>query len=764
MTQRSTAPVGGPPAVTPVRVLLSVAAVALTVVLSLFARQWIPYTQMTLLLAAVLVSARLGGFALGALAVALSVAAAELILFPPPVGFAESELISGRVAAWTAIALLIAWMVDRLQREQARAEVQQREAERLASELTTQASEAAAQATRSRSLAQELEELNSRLSGQSEAAHRVAERAERLQAFTAQLLDRVGAAGVANLIVNEGRRALEAAAAALILAREDDEPDVIAASGYPAEALSRASELYRERTPIMDAIREGEPVWLEDEAVLHRRYPMLESYPKHGRAWAVLPLQLDGRRIGALSLSYEEAGPFSPEDRSFMLLIAQQCAQALERARLHSMEVQARVRAEFAERRLALLAEASARLAASLDYLASLANLAQLAVPEIADWCVIHLLDEEGVPRLIAAAHSDPELAARRRSLEERYPASLQDRTGIAEVLRTGQVAHIEPFSDEYLRSFARDEEHLEVLRAFGVRAQLSVPLRIEDRVCGVVTLGHAESGRTFAETDITLALELGRRAGNAVENARLYQAAHHASEAKSDFLAVMSHELRTPLNAIIGYSDLLLMGVPNGVPDPARRQVERIRSASTSLLHLVEEVLSFSRVEAGKEDIRISPVELGPLLRDCVAMIEPLASEKGLDLVIELPPTPLKAISDERKIRQILTNLLSNAVKFTESGSIEVAALSNRGEVEIHVRDTGIGIAADNLERIFDPFWQVEQSATRRFGGTGLGLGVARKLAKLLEGRLEVRSEVGVGSVFTLVLPSHTPGMPRTA
>ncbi|MGH7446678.1 MAG: sensor histidine kinase, partial [Longimicrobiales bacterium] len=346
------------------------------------------------------------------------------------------------------------------------------------------------------------------------------------------------------------------------------------------------------------------------------------------------------------------------------------------------MELRARVRAEFAERRLALLAEASARLAASLDYLASLASLAQLAVPEIADWCVIHLIDDDGVLRLIAASHSDPEMTARRRALEERYPATLQDRAPIAEVLRTGQVVHIEGMTDEYLCQIARDEQHLAEMRSFGLRAQLSVPLRVEDRVGGVVTLGNAESGRSFGESDITLAQELGRRAGNAVENARLYQAAHHASETKSDFLAVMSHELRTPLNAIIGYSDLLLMGVPQGVPDAARRQIERIRSASTTLLHLVEEVLSFSRVEAGKEDIRISPVELGTVVRECVAMIEPLASEKGLGLHVDQPATPLKVISDERKIRQILTNLLSNAVKFTETGSIEVTVRAQNGEV----------------------------------------------------------------------------------
>ncbi|MBR9991344.1 MAG: GAF domain-containing protein [Gemmatimonadetes bacterium] len=740
MKQRSPAPVGGPAGVTPARVLLSVASVAAMLAVSLLARPWVPYTQMAFFFVAVLISARLGGFALGAFAAVLSVAVAELIVFPS-ISTAGGELISARVIVWIVIALGIAYAVDRMQFERARARAQAAEASALSGELD------AAQA---------------RLTEQSENARRVADRSERLQRFTAQMLDRVGAAGVANLIVDEGRHALGAIAAALVIAREGDVPDVVASHGYPAGVLSPESELDAGPTPLMEAIRDGTPVWIEDEHQLNERYPALAQYQKQGRAWVALPLQLDNRRIGALALSYEEAGPFTAEDRAFMLLIAQQFAQALERSRLHTVEVQARVRAEFAERRLALLAEASGQLAASLDYLAALASLAELAVPEIADWCIIHLRDDEGVPRLIAASHSDPDLAMRYRELEQRFPSSMQSGAAYAEVLRTGEVVHIEPVTNSYLQSIAQDEEHFTELRMFDISSLLSVPLRVEDSTCGVVTLGHAESGRTFVETDITLALELGRRAGNAVENARLYQAAHYASEAKSDFLAVMSHELRTPLNAIIGYSDLLIMGVPDGVPDSARRQIERIRIASTSLLHLVEEVLSFSRIEAGKEVIRISPVDLGPLVRDCVELIEPLASEKGLELKIVLPTAPLKVVSDERKIRQILTNLLSNAVKFTETGWIEITARAVGGEVEIEVRDSGIGISAEDIDRIFDPFWQVEQSATRRFGGTGLGLGVARKLAKLLEGRLEVKSDVGTGSAFTLVLPGHTPGMQR--
>ncbi|HEX6308381.1 MAG TPA: ATP-binding protein [Longimicrobiales bacterium] len=617
---------------------------------------------------------------------------------------------------------------------------------------------------RSAGLGRELHRVKRELTARLEVPTRAAERAERLQRFTALMLERVGAGTAAQLIAEEGTRVLEAVAGAVIVARERDEPELIAAHGIAPERLDPSSGLWDAPSPITDAIRTGEAVWLEDEEAFQRRYPRVAGIEKTGASWAVLPLQLDARRIGAFALAFEDAGPFTPEDRSFMQLVAQQCAQALERARLHEMELRARIRAEFAERRLALLAEASARLAASLDYLASLANLAQIVVPEIADWCIIHLVDDSGVPRLVAAAHGDPAQAARRRALEERYPASLEDEAAYARVLRSGDVLHVEPVTDEYLRRSARDAQHLAELRAFGIRSLLSVPLRVEDTVRGVVTFGNAESGRSFGESDITLALELGRRAGNAVENARLYQAAHHASEAKSDFLAVMSHELRTPLNAIIGYADLLLMGVPDGVPERAHRQIERIRSASTSLLHLVEEVLSFSRIEAGKEEIRISPVDLGTLLRECMAMIEPLAAEKGLDVAVHAPQTPLKVISDERKIRQILTNLLSNAVKFTESGGVELAAYTQSDEVVIEVRDTGIGISPEHQDRIFDPFWQVEHSSTRRFGGTGLGLGVSRKLAKLLEGRLEVQSELERGSVFQLILPLYTPGMSRMA
>lgn len=742
---------------------LALAAVALALALTLLVAPWLPFTRLAFFFAAVLAAAALGGLRLGIAAIVLSLLAVEAFVLDPP-GLSLHNLRSGLLVPWAAVSLLMVSVVDRLQSVHGRALAREREAERLAEQLREQTQELELQVAESEAMANELEETNQRLAEQTDSAQRAVARAERLQRFISHVHQLVGGAAIAHHIVEEGREVLDAAAAAVVLLREEGSFEVAATQGHTDDIVGWVAGV-EGPTPLLEAMQSGDPRWIAAEEELLERYPGLVSgRPRTGRAWAVLPLAIEQRRTGALVLSFAEPGPFVSEDRAFMELVAQQCAQALERARLREVELRARIRAEFAERRLAFIAEASERLSASLDYLASLANLAWLAVPEVSDWCLVHLLDEDGVPRLIAATHTDAALAARCREIEERYPPSVQDRAAYAQVLRTGEVVHIEPVSDDYLQAMARDEEHYEALRSFGIRAQISVPILIEDRPCGVVTLASAESGRGFGESDITLAMELARRAGNAVENARLYQKAHHASEAKSDFLAVMSHELRTPLNAIIGYSDLLLMGVPDGVPEPARRQIQRIRIASTSLLHLVEEVLSFSRVEAGKEEIRISPVDLVATLRDCLSMIEPLASEKELSLSLDEPDAPVKVVSDERKIRQILTNLLSNAVKFTESGSVTVALRDEGDAVVIRVHDTGIGISPENIDRIFDPFWQVEQSATRRFGGTGLGLGVARKLAKLLEGRLEVESTVDVGSTFTLVLPKHTPGMPRAA
>ena len=228
------------------------------------------------------------------------------------------------------------------------------------------------------------------------------------------------------------------------------------------------------------------------------------------------------------------------------------------------------------------------------------------------------------------------------------------------------------------------------------------------------------------------------------------------ANRAKSDFLATMSHELRTPLNAMLGYTELLAMGLPVPIPEPAREHVTRIGLSARHLLQIIEEILSFSRMEAGREIVDSAPVDLAELVREVSAIIEPLAQGKGLRFETDAGDIPVRLQTDGRKLRQILVNLLGNAVKFTDEGEVELSVTERNGELLFRVRDTGIGIAPEHAERLWEPFWQADQSNRRKAGGTGLGLAVSRRLARLLGGDLLVESTPGEGSTFTLALPGN--------
>ena len=235
----------------------------------------------------------------------------------------------------------------------------------------------------------------------------------------------------------------------------------------------------------------------------------------------------------------------------------------------------------------------------------------------------------------------------------------------------------------------------------------------------------------------------------------RALQAAEVASQAKSDFLAAMSHELRTPLGAIVGYMELLL-GDMVGTLEPLQRSyLGRVRTAARHLITIIEEILSFSRLEAGKQPIYCEDVDATELTREAKELFEPQAVEKGLTLVLDAPTTSFPLRTDKTKLRQILINLLGNAIKFTDTGRVSLELSQAADRVVFRVRDTGSGINAADAARIFDPFTQVDQSLKRVKGGTGLGLPVSRRLSRLLEGELTVESVVGEGTTFTLLLPT---------
>jgi signal transduction histidine kinase/DNA-binding response OmpR family regulator len=240
--------------------------------------------------------------------------------------------------------------------------------------------------------------------------------------------------------------------------------------------------------------------------------------------------------------------------------------------------------------------------------------------------------------------------------------------------------------------------------------------------------------------------------ARRAAEEAR--RAAEDANQSKSQFLANMSHELRTPLNAIIGYSEMIMEDAEDAGIEDFSADLERIRDAGNHLLGLINEVLDLSKIEAGKMEVHLEAFDPRDMLNSVVATVVPLIDKKGNLLALEIEDLPGEMISDLTKVRQMLLNLLSNAAKFTEGGTITVRARCVGEATAFSVTDTGIGMTPEQVEKLFQPFVQADTSTTRKYGGTGLGLTITRRFARLLGGDVEVESDFGRGTTFTLRLP----------
>ena len=413
------------------------------------------------------------------------------------------------------------------------------------------------------------------------------------------------------------------------------------------------------------------------------------------------------------------------------------------------------------------LAEATALLASSLDHETTLAGLARLVVPHLADWSAVDLVDEDGAFQRVAVAHVDPEKVRWAHELHRRFPTNPDAPAGLAKVVRTGRPELVAEVGDALLEAAVRDPEHLALVRALGLRSVIIVPLVAHGRTLGALSLVSAESGRRYDDADLRLAEELARRAALAVDNARLHRASEAAREqaeaanrSKSEFLANMSHELRTPLNAIGGYADLLLHGVRGELNAAQRADLERVVRSQRHLLGIITDILNFAKIEAGSMEYDLHRVAVADLFAEVEPLVLPQVAARGLTFKREPVPRALQVCADRERTRQILLNLLSNSVKFTEPGGrVWMTAGAAGRMVELCVHDTGIGIARDRLDAAFEPFVQVHRSLATPVEGTGLGLAISRDLARGMGGDLVAESTPGAGSTFTLLLPRHETG-----
>ena len=342
------------------------------------------------------------------------------------------------------------------------------------------------------------------------------------------------------------------------------------------------------------------------------------------------------------------------------------------------------------------------------------------------------------------------------RDAWRRFPADAP--VPLAEVTRTGEAVFLESRADWG----ARYPAMVPLLEAAGHHANAVLPLVVQGRVLGAMGAAF-DAPRTFNDADRAVALTVAQQCAQALERARLFEAervaraeAETANRAKGEFLAVMSHELRTPLNAIGGYAELLEMGIRGPVTAQQAEDLRRIQASQRHLLGLVNEVLNYARIETGSVNYDITDVPLAAVVASVEPLVAPQLAAKGLTYAVSsCDPAPV-ARADREKVRQVLLNLLSNAVKFTDRGGrVEVSCDDDGDRVLVRVRDTGVGIAPQELERVFEPFVQVNASLTRTQEGVGLGLAISRDLARGMHGDLRAESRVGVGSTFTLSLPA---------
>jgi signal transduction histidine kinase len=427
------------------------------------------------------------------------------------------------------------------------------------------------------------------------------------------------------------------------------------------------------------------------------------------------------------------------------------------------------------------LAEASRIAAGTISDERLLANLSRHCVPRIADYCTIHVAEDDGTLRRIGTVHRDPARQETVNALVARYPMRTDGPGEVAEVIRSQRPLIVDRLELSRLQREA-DADTARLLESIRPTSFMCVPLAARGRAFGAMSFTMTDSGRRFSPDDLEIAMELASRTSGAIDNALIYRRsialrleAEAASAAKSDFLARMSHEIRTPINAMVGYAELLQMGIAGSVTQEQTVQLARIRSSGEHLTNLVNEILDLAKIEAGGMSISPTIALAGDAADAALALIRPQAANKNIELDGNPTGEPhQRYLGDPKRVQQILTNLLSNAVKFTQPGGTVRVCCSGApsrdagGDARgrdvgrhpgewtcISVQDTGEGIAEQDLERIFHPFVQLDGGYTRSHGGTGLGLAISRSLAQMMGGDLSVESVVGQGSRFTLWLPS---------
>ena len=456
------------------------------------------------------------------------------------------------------------------------------------------------------------------------------------------------------------------------------------------------------------------------------------------------PVLWEGRGLGAIFVGRDHASSFSDKEIALLRTFADQAAIAIENVRLFNETKRALERQTATAEILTVISSSPTDTKPVFD------AIVQSGLRLFSDAAVSVALPNGGEVRAAAVAESDPERAAAWRGRFP-FPLTREYMHGVAILER--RIVDIPDVREAPPEMAAGASNFL----ASGYRAITIMPMMRGEEAIGALSVVRLAPG-PLSDKQLAVLKTFADQAVIAIENVRLFNEIREksaeleiASRHKSQFLANMSHELRTPLNAIIGFTRIVMRRSQEQLERKQYENLEKILSSGEQLLALINSILDLSKIEAGRVEVHPGEIGLAPVLEQCLRTVEPLAR---VALVREFEGELPRMYVDEDKLRQIVINLLSNAAKFTEHGTIRVRAQAANGSVAIAVSDTGIGIASDKLDLIFEEFEQADTSSTRVYGGTGLGLAIARRLARLMGGDITAESVPGAGSTFRLILP----------
>lgn len=409
------------------------------------------------------------------------------------------------------------------------------------------------------------------------------------------------------------------------------------------------------------------------------------------------------------------------------------------------------------EDKLEFMLESAKILSITADFRKRLTEKARLAVPSLADWCAIDILDGKKLERVVVV-HSDPKKLAYLEEFQKKYPPDLSAPTSVYNVIRRQETQYIPIVTDEMIRGAAQSPEHLEAIRKLELRSVIVVPIVVRGRELGALTLAYAESGRTYSEEDVRFFEEYCAHLGNTFDNARLYDAIQKRDKAKDMFLASLSHELRNPLAPIRSALELIKI---KGLPPEVIEDVTIIEHQFDHMARLLGDLLDVTRFTHAKITVNMSRMEVRRVVERALKAIDPLVRNADITLHFTYPSTALEIEADETRIEQAVTNLISNAIKFTPAGGSIWVDIEKSDDtcVFIKVRDNGAGIDERDMPNIFDMYYQ--GSHTRDSASTGLGIGLllVKKIVELHGGEIRATSEGrGKGSEFVMSLPLATP------